>query len=548
MGRPKADREPASTIFKSSYDNRYHCYVDMGRPLPNGKPDRRHIGGFDYEEVKRKVLALEDLRDAGIVPPKGRQRCQAWFRYWLDNLAGVRAGYSTMEIRKWAVDLYLIPWLGHWWLDELETGHIDLMYATLHKEGLSAKSIGLIHETLMLILNKAISYKHIRGNPAAEATRPAVVMVEVEPLNTPDTIAFLAEAARRRNFIRWVFGILGARQGECLGARWPDLEDDEILNVRPKVQRRKYRHGCTDPHECARQHCVTKPCEGPWEHGCTDPKTCAARHCHRPSYPSDAQNRIKNNPCPPGCTGHARACPARRRGPCNKKRHKTCPPLCPEDCTGHAKACPQRIGGLKVIAPEQTASTDDLEPDAPRRKGSRRPTSRRRKAATKTEAGTRRFAIPEIFQPAIDAHRRQQATEQAAAGSKWEDHGLIVCTEFGRPIDRSRDWEEWCDILETCGIEHMPLHGLRHTAATILLALGVDRRIVMDILGWRDERMLARYQHVADELRRQAASLMSAILSGKVIAGSATTDATTVTDGELTTALVPLFSDIENAP
>lgn len=547
MARPKAAREPVSTIYKSSYDNRWHCYVDMGRPLPSGKPDRRHVSGFDPEDVKRKVLALEDLRDSGIVPPKGRQRCDEWFTYWLDNLAGVRAGYSTMQIRTWAVNRYLTPWLGHWWLDELEVGYIDLMYATLHNEGLSAKSIELIHETLMLILGKAISYKHLRVNPATEATRPAVVMVEVDPLNTADTIAFLAEAARRRNFVRWVFGILGARQGESLGARWPDLEDDEILNVRAKVLRKKYQHGCTDPRVCAARNCVTKPCEGPWEHGCNDPRACAARHCARPAYPSDAARGIRQRTCPPDCTGHAKGCPDRRRGPCSKKRHQTCPPLCPPDCVGHAKGCPQRVGGVQVIQPEQ-AQMAGVEPEAPRRKGSRRATSRRKVAATKTEAGTRRFAIPEIFQPAIDAHRSQQAAERAAAGNKWNDNGLIVCTEFGRPIDRSRDWDEWCDILETCGIEHMPLHGLRHTAATILLALGVDRRIVMDILGWRDERMLARYQHVADELRRQAAGLMSAILSGKVVEGSATTAATTPVSDELSTALVPLFSNMENSP
>ena len=35
-----------------------------------------------------------------------------------------------------------------------------------------------------------------------------------------------------------------------------------------------------------------------------------------------------------------------------------------------------------------------------------------------------------------------------------------------------------------------------------------DPRVVMDVMGWSDQRMLLRYQHVVDELRRDAATRM----------------------------------------
>ncbi|MCO1613606.1 tyrosine-type recombinase/integrase [Micromonospora tulbaghiae] len=38
------------------------------------------------------------------------------------------------------------------------------------------------------------------------------------------------------------------------------------------------------------------------------------------------------------------------------------------------------------------------------------------------------------------------------------------------------------------------LHDARHTAATVLLVLGVFGRVVMGIMGWSNSAMAVRYQ------------------------------------------------------
>lgn len=48
-------------------------------------------------------------------------------------------------------------------------------------------------------------------------------------------------------------------------------------------------------------------------------------------------------------------------------------------------------------------------------------------------------------------------------------------------------------------------HDARHTAATVLLLLGVDRRVVMDIMGWSTITMAERYEHVTAQLRHDVA-------------------------------------------
>ena len=56
------------------------------------------------------------------------------------------------------------------------------------------------------------------------------------------------------------------------------------------------------------------------------------------------------------------------------------------------------------------------------------------------------------------------------------------------------------------GVRDGRLHDARHTAATVLLVLGVPERTVMGIMGWSSTSMAARYQHVTDPIRQVVAA------------------------------------------
>ena len=55
------------------------------------------------------------------------------------------------------------------------------------------------------------------------------------------------------------------------------------------------------------------------------------------------------------------------------------------------------------------------------------------------------------------------------------------------------------------------LHDARHTAATVLLVLGVPERMV-SVMGWSSTAMAARYQHVTDPIRRDVADRIGGLL------------------------------------
>ncbi|GGO13391.1 tyrosine-type recombinase/integrase [Micromonospora parathelypteridis] len=65
---------------------------------------------------------------------------------------------------------------------------------------------------------------------------------------------------------------------------------------------------------------------------------------------------------------------------------------------------------------------------------------------------------------------------------------------------------------QLAGLRDSRLHDARHTAATVLLILGVAERAVMGIMGWSNSAMAARYQHLTAQVRRDIAQRVGGLL------------------------------------
>ena len=65
------------------------------------------------------------------------------------------------------------------------------------------------------------------------------------------------------------------------------------------------------------------------------------------------------------------------------------------------------------------------------------------------------------------------------------------------------------------GIRRVRVHDARHTAATLLLAQGVDQRVVMEILGHSQISMTSKYAHVLPEVMTDAAERIGRALWGE---------------------------------
>lgn len=98
--------------------------------------------------------------------------------------------------------------------------------------------------------------------------------------------------------------------------------------------------------------------------------------------------------------------------------------------------------------------------------------------------------------------------------------------QLGRPVHPRTDYTNWKQLLVDAGVRNARLHDARHTAATVLLVLGVSERAVMGLMGWADSSMAKRYQHITQQVRQDIAERVDGLIWA-------------VDDGEPTGALVP---------
>ncbi|MGO1055715.1 tyrosine-type recombinase/integrase [Crossiella sp. CA198] len=133
-------------------------------------------------------------------------------------------------------------------------------------------------------------------------------------------------------------------------------------------------------------------------------------------------------------------------------------------------------------------------------------------AGTKSKAGKRAIGLPDEIVNLLRLHQGQQARERKAARQLWTETGFVFTTETGGPLNPRTDYDDWKRLVAVAGVPDGRLHDARHTAATVLLLLGVAERAVMGIMGWSNTAMAARYQHVTETIRRDVAQRVGGLL------------------------------------
>jgi integrase len=123
----------------------------------------------------------------------------------------------------------------------------------------------------------------------------------------------------------------------------------------------------------------------------------------------------------------------------------------------------------------------------------------------KSAAGRRTISLPAPVTAELREQRTRQATEQLATGPRWHDQAFVITNTTGRPVDRTTDREDWHVLLASAGLRRLRIHDLRHCAATALLALGEDSRVLMGVMGWTSMTLVQRYTHIVPDLRRNVA-------------------------------------------
>jgi integrase len=127
---------------------------------------------------------------------------------------------------------------------------------------------------------------------------------------------------------------------------------------------------------------------------------------------------------------------------------------------------------------------------------------------TKSNAGKRVIGLPPRLVELLTEHRSVQRGERIAARQVWVDRDWVFASVTGESVVPNSAFHAWKALLRAAGVRELRLHDARHSAATMLLVLGVPERTVMGVMGWSCTSMAARYQHVTDPTRRDVAARM----------------------------------------
>jgi integrase len=125
-------------------------------------------------------------------------------------------------------------------------------------------------------------------------------------------------------------------------------------------------------------------------------------------------------------------------------------------------------------------------------------------------AGSRRTL--HLSQPLVDilrGHRFFHDTEQQAARI-WRNSANLVCTStIGTPLDPGAFGRTVPRICKRAGLDHWSIHELRHSCASLLLAMDVPLEVVPDALGHASIRVtMDVYGHLLAPSRMHAAEAM----------------------------------------
>jgi integrase len=137
----------------------------------------------------------------------------------------------------------------------------------------------------------------------------------------------------------------------------------------------------------------------------------------------------------------------------------------------------------------------------------------------KRPTSRRVIPLPAYAVAALRAHQTRQEAERdglATWGNVW---GLVFTTQVGRPLNGSYVTHAFQRHVARAGLPRQRFYDLRHTCASLLLAMGLHAREIMEILGHSQISLtMETYSHVMKSSLRRGADRMDRFLrTGEIV-------------------------------
>lgn len=212
------------SIYKGK-DGRWVGRASLGYGL-DGKRRRKIVYAETKSEAAEKLRAELGKSDAGQSADGTRLTIAEFLDYWIEHSAKATVRPSTLEGYRDIV-AEIKTGIGSVKLAKLTPTRVQAYYGALTDAGRSARARQQVHAILHRALSRAVRWRMIPGNVCDCVDRPKIPPREMKFWTPDEARTFLDTAERHRLGALFVLAIAtGARQGELLGLKWPDIDLD----------------------------------------------------------------------------------------------------------------------------------------------------------------------------------------------------------------------------------------------------------------------------------------------------------------------------------
>ena len=121
----------------------------------------------------------------------------------------------------------------------------------------------------------------------------------------------------------------------------------------------------------------------------------------------------------------------------------------------------------------------------------------------KTASGVRSIRVPLFLLDMLKKHRAEQL-ERKSSVKEWAGLDLVFPNLSGGYLHPNHMGEAFRELLEQAELPPIRFHDLRHSAATILLSMGVNIKVIQELLGHSDIAITLRvYGHLLPSMQQE---------------------------------------------
>ena len=227
--------------------------------LPDGS-SRFKYGRRQKEVREHHLTALNQLRQ-GMLPKDDTITVSQFMTNYMETVGKQTLRPRTQEMQESFFRVHIFPSLGKIKLKDLRPDHLQSFYSQKLDQGLSRRTVQLLHVTLRTALKQAVKWGTVARNVTDLVQAPRPVKTAPKFFIKEQLNKFLESVRGHKWYLIYLLLIYGGfREGEVLGIHYEDCDMvNRAINVRHSVITLKGGLFITEPKTKTSRRAVTLP-------------------------------------------------------------------------------------------------------------------------------------------------------------------------------------------------------------------------------------------------------------------------------------------------